>query len=532
MSSTEYIRPGGDEAQHPGHAAHQSHGTHEAGAPVEPYAWTDGKRYLWLLGLIPAVGLFLSMPLVLGFNALGWGPAATVAWFLLPILVYVAIPLADLWVGADGRNPPDDIMDRLEADPFYRWCTYLYIPFQYASLIAACYLWTAGDLSWLGYDGGLGLIASIGVAWTVSVTGGIGINTAHELGHKIAGSEKWLSKIALATTGYGHFFIEHNRGHHARVATPVDPASARFGESFWAFLPRSVVGSLRSAWHLEKERLGRQGKGPWTIRNDNLNAWLMTVVLFGALIAGFGWQVAPWLIIQAILGFALLEVVNYLEHYGLLRQKTSSGRYQRCRPAHSWNSDHLVTNIFLYHLQRHSDHHANPMRRYQVLRSFDEAPQLPSGYAAMIGVAYLTPLWRAVMDKRVLAHYDGDITRANLQPSKREKILARYGASNSNSNSTGTGAGAGSAVAVADADTTTDTGGVPDAEADVVSDADAGRFSPTGEYVCPNCGHHYSEKAGEPREGFPPGTPWSAIPDSWSCSDCGVRDKIDFLPVR
>ncbi|UVE94067.1 fatty acid desaturase [Dietzia sp. B32] len=510
MSSTEYIRPAeGAPHAHDDHA-HRDH-THHGHAHhghdhenVEPFAWTDAKRYLWLLGLIPAMGLFLSMPIVAGFNALGWGVAATVAWFLLPFLVYVAIPLGDLAIGADGENPPDEVMDRLEADPFYRWCTYLYIPFQYASLITAAYLWSADDLSWLGYDGGLGIAASIGVAWTVAITGGIGINTAHELGHKIAGSEKWLSKVALATTGYGHFFIEHNRGHHARVATPEDPASSRFGEPFWAFLPRSVFGSLKSAWHLESERLGRLGKSPWSIRNDNLNAWLMTVVLFGGLIAVFGWEIAPWLIIQAVFGFSLLEVVNYLEHYGLLRQKTSAGRYQRCRPEHSWNSDHLVTNIFLYHLQRHSDHHANPMRRYQVLRSFEQAPQLPSGYATMMVLAYVPPLWRKVMDKRVLAHYDGDITRANIQPSKREKILARYGA----------GSTAVVEQVVADTDIATD------------------QTSPTGEYVCPNCGNHYSEAAGLPREGFPAGTPWSAIPDTWRCSDCGVRDKVDFLPVK
>ena len=529
MSSTEYIRPTeGDGADGHGDAHGRAHGRPDSPdhahhhAEVEPFAWSDAKRYLWLLGLIPAIGLFLSLPLVAGFNALGWSVPATIAWYLLPFLVYVAVPWGDYRVGADGENPPEEVMDRLEADPFYRWCTYLYIPFQYGALILACYLWSSDNLSWLGYDGGLGIAASIGVAWTVAITGGIGINTAHELGHKIAGSEKWLSKVALATTGYGHFFVEHNRGHHARVATPEDPASARFGQSFWAFLPRSVWGSLRSAWSLEKERLGRQGRGPWTLRNDNLNAWLMTVVLYGALIAAFGWQVAPWLIVQAVFGFSLLEVVNYLEHYGLLRQKTAAGRYQRCRPEHSWNSDHLVTNIFLYHLQRHSDHHANPMRRYQVLRSFDEAPQLPSGYAAMMVVAYIPPLWRKVMDKRVLAHYGGDITLANIQPSKREAILARYGAE-------GRAAGG---TAVMERQSTATTAPATTSE-HVIADPGIApeRTSPVGEYVCPNCGNHYSEKAGLPREGFPPGTPWSAVPDTWSCSDCGVRDKVDFLPV-
>jgi alkane 1-monooxygenase len=262
----------------------------------------------------------------------------------------------------------------------------------------------------------------------VGALGGVGINTAHEMGHKKESLERWLSKITLAQTGYGHFYIEHNRGHHVRVATPEDPASARFGETFWEFLPRSVFGSLRSAWRLEAQRLRRQNKGPWRQSNDVLNAWLMSAVLWGVLIAAFGPAVIPFVIIQAVFGFSLLESVNYLEHYGLLRQKNAHGRYERCTPAHSWNSDHIVTNLFLYHLQRHSDHHANPTRRYQTLRSMDGAPNLPSGYAALIGLTYFPPLWRKLMDHRVLAHYGGDITKVNVQPRRRENILARYAA--------------------------------------------------------------------------------------------------------
>ena len=153
----------------------------------------------------------------------------------------------------------------------------------------------------------------------------------------------------------------------------------------------------------------------------------MSVVLWGALIAVFGPALIPFLIIQAVFGFSLLESVNYLEHYGLLRQKNANGRYERCTPEHSWNSDHIVTNLFLYHLQRHSDHHANPTRRYQTLRSMDGSPNLPSGYAALIGLTYFPPLWRKLMDHRVLAHYGGDITRVNVQPRLRKKVLARYG---------------------------------------------------------------------------------------------------------
>ena len=171
----------------------------------------------------------------------------------------------------------------------------------------------------------------------------------------------------------------------------------------------------------------RLDKSVFNIRNDVLNAWLMSVVLWGVLLAVFGWTLIPFIVAQAVIGFGLLETVNYLEHYGLLRQKTERGRYERCAPEHSWNSDHIVTNVFLYHLQRHSDHHANPTRRYQILRSMDGAPNLPSGYASMITLAYFPPLWRRVMDHRVLDHYDGDITRVNIQPAKRERILAKYG---------------------------------------------------------------------------------------------------------
>lgn len=400
--------------------------------------WRDKKRYLWLMGLIPPTALFVMLPLIWGLNQFGWHAAAQVPFWIGPILVYILLPSLDLKFGPDGQNPPDELMERLENDKYYRYCTYIYIPFQYASVIFGAYLFTASNLSWLGFDGGLGWPAKIGLALSVGVLGGVGINTAHEMGHKKDSLERWLSKITLAQTCYGHFYIEHNRGHHVRVATPEDPASARFGETFWEFLPRSVFGSLRSAWELEAKRLERAGKSKWHPSNDVLNAWAMSVLLYGVLIAVFGWALIPYILISAVFGFTLLETVNYLEHYGLLRQKVdeplarregrpASGRYERCAPVHSWNSDHIVTNIFLYHLQRHSDHHANPTRRYQILRSMEGAPNLPSGYASMISLAYFPPIWRKVMDHRVIEHYDGDITKVNIDPSKREKVLARYG---------------------------------------------------------------------------------------------------------
>ena len=389
--------------------------------------WRDKKRYLWLMGLIAPTALFLMLPIIWAFGHLGWQVAATIPFWIGPILLFVLLPSLDMMFGNDGQNPPDEVMERLENDKYYRYCTYAYIPFQYASVVVGAYLFTAKDLSWLGFENGLNWAAKIGLALSVGVLGGVGINTAHELGHKKDSLERWLSKITLAQTGYGHFYIEHNRGHHVRVATPEDPASSRFGESFWEFLPRSVFGGVKSSWELEAARLERAGKSKWHWSNDVLNAWAMTVVLYAVLLAVFGPALIPFILISAIFGFSLLENVNYLEHYGLLRAKTESGRYERCAPKHSWNSDHIVTNLFLYHLQRHSDHHANPTRRYQTLRHMDDAPELPTGYASLIGLTYFPPLWRKLMDHRVLAHYGGDITKVNVQPRRRAKILAAYG---------------------------------------------------------------------------------------------------------
>ena len=394
--------------------------------------WRDKKRHLWLMGLITPTALLVILPLVWALNRAGWQTASQALFWIGPMLTYLLLPVLDLRHGPDGQNPPDEVMERLDNDKYYRYCTYVYIPFQYLSVVLGAYLFTASDLGWLGYPDGLSWPAKIGLALSVGTLGGVGINTAHEMGHKKASLERWLSKITLAQSCYGHFFVEHNRGHHVRVATPEDPASARFGESFWEFLPRSVIGSVCSAWRLEAQRLRRLKKNPWHPNtywdNDVLNAWLMSVVLWGALIAVFGPRLIPFVIIQALYGFSLLETVNYLEHYGLLRQKTANGRYERCTHKHSWNSDHIVTNLFLYHLQRHSDHHANPTRRYQTLRSIDGSPSLPSGYASMITLAYIPPLWRRVMDPRVLAHYDGDITRVNVHPRRRQTVLDRYAA--------------------------------------------------------------------------------------------------------
>lgn len=372
--------------------------------------WSDGKRYLWLLG-----ALTITLPILAAQLALSTG--LHVFWWFGPLFAFGVIPILDTLIGDDRDNPPEAVVPHLERERYYRLIVYLATLVEYVAFFACVWIVGTHALAWYDY---------VGFALSLGAATGISINTAHELGHKTDRFERWLAKITLAPVAYGHFYVEHNRGHHVRVATAEDPASARYGESFWAFLPRTVTGSISSAWRLEKARLERLGHSPWTWRNEVLHAWAMTVVVWGIAIAMAGKVVIPFLVIQAVYGASLLEVVNYVEHYGLGRRKLPNGRYERCTPQHSWNSNHVVTNLFLYQLQRHADHHANPTRSYQALRHFDDSPQLPAGYATMILFAYVPPLWYRVMNPRVVAHYGGNMAQSNIKPSIRARVLAQY----------------------------------------------------------------------------------------------------------
>ncbi|QYJ05829.1 fatty acid desaturase [Nocardioides panacisoli] len=485
-----------------------------------------------MLGLvIPSLGVLMTGTyLILGWSWALWGG---------PILILGIIPAIDLIAGLDRSNPPDDVIEALEEDRYYRWITYLYLPIQYVGFVAAFAMIAdinpfavvadaAGIQVWVADNVSSGLVADLSMPWwdklaiavSIGCIGGIGINTAHELGHKREANERWLSKIALAQSFYGHFYIEHNRGHHVRVATPEDPASSRLGENFYQFWPRTVWGSLKSAWALEKKRYARKKTHPFHLGNDVLNAWLMSAVLFGAVIAIFGWQVTPYLLVQAVVGFSLLEVVNYMEHYGMLREQVGGAkkvRYERVNPSHSWNSNNIATNVLLYHLQRHSDHHANPTRRYQALRDFKESPVLPTGYAGMIVLAIVPAIWRRVMDRRVLEHFDGDISRANIMPRKRDKYIAKYAAYQRATEEAAVAEAANEAAAAA-----------------ARQDDQPGKVHEDEVLAarCPGCGYTYEVEAGNELEGFAAGTAWSEIPDDWCCPDCGVREKVDFVPVE
>jgi alkane 1-monooxygenase len=370
---------------------------------ASPVSWIDRRRHWWPASLVvPSLALIAYALVVATGSAWFWWTGA--------VVIYGLVPLLDSWVGVDTHNPPESAIDALESDPYYRGVLLATLPLQLAGTVLGVWAATSTDLN---------LLQWIGLAITVGIVSGAGINTAHEWGHKRAGHAHWLAKLSLAPAAYGHFYVEHNRGHHRNVATPADPASARLGESFWAFLPRTMLGGIRSAWSIERERLAAQGRSVWSLRNDNLQGWALTVLLYGALVAAFGWLALPFLFVQAAYGASLLEAVNYIEHYGLLRHRDSGGRLERCGPEHSWNANQVVSNLMLYQLQRHSDHHANPRRAYQTLRHFADSPQLPAGYGALIPLVYFPPLWFALMNPRVRAHYRGDLGRANIQPKTR-----------------------------------------------------------------------------------------------------------------
>jgi alkane 1-monooxygenase len=377
---------------------------------VAPDHYVDHKRWAWSLSPIWICAPLLGLGLALATGAGAWNWLTLVIW-------YIGLPITDAVVGADLNNPPESAVARLDQDRYYRILTYITVPVHYAILITA---------SWYVATHALSVASFVGLTFSVGLAGGLAINTGHELGHKKPAHERWLAKIALAVVGYGHFYIEHNRGHHKDVATPEDPASSRLGENIYGFALRELPGAARRAWRSEAERLARRGKSVWSLDNEVLQPLLITVPLYAALVLAFGPIMLVFLPIQAAFGWWQLTTANFIEHYGLLRGKTADGRYERCRPEHSWNANHIATNLILFHLQRHSDHHAYPTRRYQSLRNFDGLPQLPSGYPAMFALAYVPWAFRRVMDHRVLAWARGDLSKLNVDPALSPARRARY----------------------------------------------------------------------------------------------------------
>jgi alkane 1-monooxygenase len=375
--------------------------------------YIDRKRAWWALSvvypLLPFVGMWLhaltGQPIALG----------------LPLLIsYGLMPLLDHLIGEDENNPPDAVVPQLDADRYYRWLTWATVPLHFVALIGCAWWVGTHALPWW---------AVMMLAYVAGTDSGLGINTGHELGHKHTAVEQWLARLVLAVPAYGHFTVEHGRGHHRFVSTPQDHASARMGESIYHFVLREIPGGIRRAWQLEAERLAQRGSPAWSVHNTMLQSYAVTAVLQAGLTIAFGWVMLPFLLVHNLVAWWQLTSANYVEHYGLLRAQLPDGRYEVPQPHHSWNTNHLVTNLATFHLQRHSDHHAYPSRRYQSLRHFEQLPQLPSGYFGMFPVAYVPALWFKVMDRRLMAlpHVQGNLARVNIDPRKRAAIYRRFG---------------------------------------------------------------------------------------------------------
>jgi alkane 1-monooxygenase len=375
-----------------------------------PGVYQDPKRWAWWFSLLVPFSIGLG-PLLMQ-----WTEQAYMLWWPF-LFLYVAVPLLDAMLGEDRSNPPEWAVPQLEADPFYRYLTYALVPVLWGSFVFAAWFVVSHELAWH---------AQLAMVLNAGIVGGFAINLGHELGHKHNRLEKTLALLALAPSGYGHFSAEHNRGHHTEVATPEDTASARMGESIWQFVGREMPGGARRAWHFETLRLKDKGLSTWSLRNQILQGLIITSVLWLALVLWLGLQVLPFLLAVAAWTNFQLTSANYVEHYGLLRVKQADGQYERCQPCHSWNSNHVLSNWILFHLQRHADHHAHASRRYQALRHFEDAPQLPSGYSGMFLLAYVPSLWFAVMNPRLLDAVGRDPNRINFDPAQRQALCQRY----------------------------------------------------------------------------------------------------------
>ena len=306
--------------------------------------------------------------------------------FLAFIVAFVIIPLLEILLPTRPENHPADEEMSRSARRFFDFLLYLNLPIVLGLCVLLAYRISNGGLE--AYEI-FGMVLSTGI-----IVGTCGINVGHELGHRTSWFDQVIAQLLLTPALYTHFTVEHNYGHHKHVGTPADPATARFGEPVFAFWLRSMSGTLINAWRLQGNMLRQQGYSFFNLaRNHVLRGSLLQLIYLGTIWMFFGTTGFAVVFVAGVVGILLLESVNYIEHYGLMREKLPSGRFEPVTPRHSWNSDHQLGRIFLYELTRHSDHHFKSTRKYQVLRHLDESPQLPYGYPASIILALIPPLW-------------------------------------------------------------------------------------------------------------------------------------------
>ncbi|GAB5400750.1 MAG: alkane 1-monooxygenase [Aureisphaera sp.] len=313
--------------------------------------------------------------------------------FFTPIFAFVLIPVLETILPVQTDNLSEDEVHSKAKNKFFNILLYLNLPLVYG--IVLWFLWSLTQTSYSTLELS-GLIFSVGI-----VIGSNGINVAHELGHRTLQWEKTLGKLLLLPSLYMHFYIEHNYGHHLHAATPEDPASAKYNQSVYAFWFTSMFRQYGSAWRIQQNLLKREGLSFISIKNDMLWYTLFQIAYLATIYVLLGFT-ATWVaFVVGLVGALLLETINYIEHYGLSRQKRDSGRYERVSEIHSWNSNHILGRMMLYELTRHSDHHFKAHKKYQLLDYHDTSPQMPFGYPTSMVLSLVPPLWFSIMNKRI-----------------------------------------------------------------------------------------------------------------------------------
>lgn len=312
----------------------------------------------------------------------------------LPIIVFFGIvPALELILKPYKVNLAKEVADEEKKKLFYDLILYLTLPVQLVLLVY--FLLITQNTTFVSVKF-FGRVASMGL-----MCGVIGINVGHELGHRASRAEQFLGEILLLTSLDTHFLPYHNAGHHRNVATPNDSATASKNQLLFTFWITSHFGSYMEAWKLESNRMKKQGKPILSLSNRMVGYTIANIILLFTIYYFFGVVVLLAFALAAVIGIVLLETVNYIEHYGLLRKKNEKGLYEQVRHAHSWNSDHILSRLLLFNLSRHSDHHYNGSKKYQILNSLSESPQMPTGYPGMMLLAVFPPLWFYVMNKEL-----------------------------------------------------------------------------------------------------------------------------------
>ncbi len=312
--------------------------------------------------------------------------------WLTMVYAWVFIPVVELMIQPNEKNMSAAEEEVAKREKLYDYMLYVFVVLQFVALYVFLKSFHSGinQSNWEK----AGRICTMGL-----LCGTFGINVGHELGHRVNRFEQWLAKASLMTSLYMHFFIEHNKGHHKNVATPEDPSSARYNEPVYTFYFRTIIFSYLSAWHIANEEVNKKQFPFW--KNEMLQVHVLQIIFVFIIGFYFGLTVMVYYLLAALMGILLLETVNYIEHYGLQRKPTGEGKYERAMPHHSWNSNHILGRLMLFELSRHSDHHYLASRKYQILKHYDDAPQLPTGYPGSMLLSLLPPLWFWVMNKRI-----------------------------------------------------------------------------------------------------------------------------------